>query len=144
MVLGIGLGGCFPLIMLLALDHLHDPVQAGTLNALMQGGGFMLAALAAWAMAGLHRLTGGFAAGWWMHVAVVSIVMALVAPLAPGGFAAAMRAPKRWRRGGISAWVQAAGATRFQASYRSSSAGSRTRSSASGISRRSSGRPISM
>lgn len=92
-VLGIGLGGCFALIMLVALDHLHDPMQAGALNALMQGGGFMLAALAPWAVASLHQISGDFATGWWMHVAAVLVVMALVAPLAPRGYAAAIRTP---------------------------------------------------
>ena len=38
-VLGLGLGGCFSLFMLVALDHLPSPTQAGALNALMQGGG---------------------------------------------------------------------------------------------------------
>lgn len=44
-VLGVGLGGCFTFFMLVALDHLRAPLQAGALNALMQGGGFLLSAL---------------------------------------------------------------------------------------------------
>lgn len=92
-LLGAGLGGCFSLVMLVALDHLHDPMQAGALNALMQGGGFILAALAPWAVAELHQLTGSFAAGWWMQFAAALVVMVLVEPLSPNHFAAAMRAP---------------------------------------------------
>ena len=35
----LGLGGYFSLFMLVPLDHLPSPTQAGALNALMQGGG---------------------------------------------------------------------------------------------------------
>ena len=66
MLLGAGLGGSFALSMVVVLDHLPDPAQAGALSALMQGSGFLLAALAPWAMA---------------------------AQLAPQRYAAAMRAP---------------------------------------------------
>ncbi len=45
-VLGFGLGGAFSLCMVLALDHLPDPAQAGALAGFMQGVGFMIAALA--------------------------------------------------------------------------------------------------
>ena len=62
-VLGLGLGGCFSLFMLVALDHLPSPSQAGALNALMQGGGFILAALAPLIMAQLHQISGNWAAG---------------------------------------------------------------------------------
>ncbi|MCW0038140.1 MFS transporter, partial [Acinetobacter baumannii] len=63
-ILGIGLGGCFALMMVVALDHLPHPTQAGALNALMQGGGFLIAALAPYVIARLHQFTGGFSAGW--------------------------------------------------------------------------------
>ena len=43
-MLGCGLGGCFALLLIVALDHLPDPAQAGALSALMQGGGFLIAA----------------------------------------------------------------------------------------------------
>ena len=58
-VLGVGLGGCFTFFMLVALDHLRAPLQAGALNALMQGGGFLLSALPTWLMARLHQGGGG-------------------------------------------------------------------------------------
>jgi CP family cyanate transporter-like MFS transporter len=90
-VLGAGLGGCFALVMVLALDHLPDPVQAGALSALMQGGGFVLAGLAPWVVARLHGLTGGFAAGWWAHLACVALVTLVVAQFAPQRYAQAMR-----------------------------------------------------
>lgn len=92
-VLGAGLGGCFALSLVAALDHLPQPMHAGALSALMQGGGFVLAALAPWAVARLHEASGGFRAGWIMHLGSVALVTLLVAQLAPQRYAQAMRAP---------------------------------------------------
>ncbi|WP_313312848.1 MFS transporter [Pulveribacter sp.] len=92
-VLGAGLGGCFALIMVVALDHLPDPAQAGALNALMQGGGFILAALAPWVVARLHQATGGFAAGWLAQLGAVLAACVLAARLSPVHYARVMRAP---------------------------------------------------
>jgi len=91
-LLGAGLGGCFALMMIVALDHLPDPVEAGTLSASMQGGGFMIAALAPWIVAALHDRTGGFVAGWLLHLGCAAIVAVLIARLAPSRYAGAMTA----------------------------------------------------
>ena len=90
-VLGVGLGGCFALTMVVALDHLPHPTQAGALNALMQGGGFVIAAMAPWVIAQLHAATGGFQAGWLAQVAAVVVVCVLVTRLAPQHYARVMR-----------------------------------------------------
>jgi CP family cyanate transporter-like MFS transporter len=90
MVLGAGLGGCFALSMIVALDHLADPAEAGALSALMQGGGFLITALPPWIVAVLHDLTGSFLAGWLMHLASVIVVAALYWRVSPASYAAAM------------------------------------------------------
>jgi CP family cyanate transporter-like MFS transporter len=94
-IAGAGLGGCFALCLVVALDHLPDPEQAGALSALMQGGGFLIAALAPWVAATLHDWTGGFVAGWLAQFACIIIVFGLTARLAPGRYAAAMAMPTR-------------------------------------------------
>jgi len=91
-ILGAGLGGCFALSLVVALDHLPDPSQAGALSAFMQGGGFIVASLPAWIVAALHDATGGYAAGWIWHLASVAIVACLTVRLAPGSYARAMPA----------------------------------------------------
>ncbi|MGN6580436.1 MAG: cyanate transporter [Bordetella sp.] len=91
-ILGAGLGGCFSLSMIVALDHLPDPAQAGTLSALMQGGGFLISAMPPWIVAALHDLTGSFLAGWGLHLLCVAIVTVLYWRISPGSYAAAMRA----------------------------------------------------
>lgn len=92
-LLGAGLGGSFALTMVVVLDHLPDPAQAGTLSALMQGGGFLLAAVAPWVMATLHGASGSFATGWLAHLACVALVALLTVRFAPKNYAAVMRAP---------------------------------------------------
>lgn len=92
LVLGAGLGGSFALTMVVVLDHLPDPAQAGALSALMQGGGFLLAAVAPWVVAVLHGATGSFASGWLAHLACVVLVALLTACFAPQRYATAMRA----------------------------------------------------
>ncbi|MBN8953396.1 MULTISPECIES: cyanate transporter [unclassified Rhizobium] len=82
-MVGAGLGGCFALSLVVALDHLSDAGHAGALSALMQGGGFLIAAVPPWIVAVLHDLTGGFRAGWLLHLASVIIVIALTYRLAP-------------------------------------------------------------
>lgn len=89
-LLGAGLGGCFALSMILALDHLHDPVEAGALSALMQGGGFLIAALAPWVVAVLHDATGSFLAGWVLHLGCVAVVTVLYWRASPASYLAAM------------------------------------------------------
>ncbi|MBF5004570.1 cyanate transporter [Diaphorobacter caeni] len=92
-VLGVGLGGCFALMMVVALDHLPSPSQAGALNALMQGGGFLLASLAPWVIAQLHEATGKFESGWMYQLGAVCVVCVLVARLSPSRYSVVMKAP---------------------------------------------------
>lgn len=92
-VLGAGLGGCFALSMIVALDHLPDPAEAGALSALMQGGGFLITALPPWIVAVLHEATGSFAAGWILHVASVALVAVLYGRVTPASYAGALGAP---------------------------------------------------
>ena len=93
-VLGLGLGGCFSLYMVVALDHLRQPAQAGALNALMQGGGFILAALAPLVLAQLLQMSGSWAAGWLYQAGVAAVVAVLVLRFAPQHYAQAMQAPQ--------------------------------------------------
>jgi len=87
---GMGLGGTFALMLVVALDHLPCPDQAGALSAFMLGGGFIIAAIAPWLIALLHQISGGFASGWLAQLAGVIVLLALTVRLAPGGYTAAM------------------------------------------------------
>ncbi|KQV39159.1 MFS transporter [Rhizobium sp. Root268] len=87
---GAGLGGCFALSMVVALDHLDHPAHAGALSALMQGGGFLIAAVPPWIVAVLHDISGSFTTGWLMHLGCIAVVLVLSFRLVPGGYAVAM------------------------------------------------------
>ncbi|MGB5902461.1 MAG: cyanate transporter [Xanthobacteraceae bacterium] len=97
-LLGAGLGGCFALSMIVALDHLPDPAQAGALSALMQGGGFLIAAIPPWIVAVLHDLTGNFLAGWVMHLICIAVVTVLYWRVDPRGYEQAMMVSSPRRR----------------------------------------------
>ncbi|WLR91975.1 cyanate transporter [Shinella zoogloeoides] len=87
---GAGLGGSFALAIVTALDHLPRPEQAGALAALMQGGGFLIAAIGPYAMALLHDWTGGFAAGWILHLGCVLVTALLYLRFDPRHYPKAM------------------------------------------------------
>lgn len=76
--------------MIVALDHLSDPVQAGALSALMQGGGFLIAAMFPWIVAALYDLTDSFLAGWLLHLACVALVAVLYWRVTPRSYVRAM------------------------------------------------------
>ena len=92
-LLGAGLGGCFAFSMIVVLDHPSDPAGAGTLSALMQGGGFLIAALPPWIVAVLHGVTGSFAAGWLLHLASAVLVAVLYWPVTPASYAERLAEP---------------------------------------------------
>jgi CP family cyanate transporter-like MFS transporter len=100
MLLGAGLGGCFALSMIVALDHLPDPAEAGALSALMQGGGFLITALPPWIVAALHDVTGSFVPGWLLHLACAVVVAALYWRVTPASYGRAMKSSSDGSVGG--------------------------------------------
>lgn len=103
---GAGLGGFFALFLVVALDHDTRPTHAATLGAVMQGGGFFIAALAPWADALLLDLSGSFHSGWYLHLICVATVALLIRQLAPSGYtlslnSAALPDPVASARGSI-------------------------------------------
>jgi CP family cyanate transporter-like MFS transporter len=89
-VLGFGLGGAFALCMVLALDHLPDPAQAGALAGFMQGVGFMIAALAPFVTGWVREHTGGFTIAWAYLAVVAAALLPLMLCFDPRRYAAAM------------------------------------------------------
>ncbi len=92
-ICGAGLGGSFALAMITSLDHLPKPEEAGALAAMMQGGGFLIAALGPVATAFLHGLTGSFASGWIMHLVLVASICPLYLSFNPHKYAHVMKLP---------------------------------------------------
>jgi MFS transporter, CP family, cyanate transporter len=97
-ICGAGLGGGFALALVTALDHLPRAEEAGALAGLMQGGGFLIAALAPLAVALLHGWTGSFAAGWLLHVGCAAATAVVYLGLDPARYAVVMAPAARAAR----------------------------------------------
>nr|WP_281378405.1 MFS transporter [Halomonas organivorans] len=89
-ICGAGLGGSFTVALVTALDHLPSPMEAGALTALMQGGGFIIAAMGPLAMATLLDVSGGYQAGWLMHLGLALASLVLYLRLSPRSYRRAM------------------------------------------------------
>ena len=89
---GVGLGGAFPLCLVLALDHAGQPAVAGRLVAFMQGIGFIIAGLSPWLSGLLRSLSGNYTLDWSWHAICVLLLMALTLRFIPAHY------PAEWRQ----------------------------------------------
>ncbi len=89
---GVGLGGAFPLCLVLALDHAGHPAVAGRLVAFMQGIGFIIAGLSPWLSGLLRSLSGNYTLDWSWHAICVLLLMALTLRFIPAHY------PAEWRQ----------------------------------------------
>ena len=82
-LLGLGIGGLFPMSLIVCLDHLDNPQRAGGLTAFVQGIGYLIAGISP-LLAGLIRdLSGSFEWAWWSLTAVMLVMILMVLRLDP-------------------------------------------------------------
>lgn len=72
--LGLGIGGLFPMGLIVCLDHFDAPQRAGQLAALVQGAGYLIAGVSPW-IAGLLRDSLGSFTGAWLGLATVAALL---------------------------------------------------------------------
>ena len=89
---GVGLGGAFPLCLVLALDHARQPAIAGRLVAFMQGIGFIVAGASPWLAGLLRSLSGDYVLDWMFHAVCVATLMVVTFSFVPA------RYPQEWRQ----------------------------------------------
>ncbi|MCI3946345.1 cyanate transport protein [Pseudomonas syringae] len=82
-LLGLGIGGLFPMSLIVTMDHVDDPQQAGSLTAFVQGVGYLIASLSPLFAGVIRDLTGSFAGAWWSLMALVAIMLLIVVRLDP-------------------------------------------------------------
>lgn len=75
-LLGAGIGGLFPLSLIVAMDHHPDPQRAGAIAGMVQGIGYFIAAFSPLGAGIIRDLTGTFSSAWAFLALVTVTLMA--------------------------------------------------------------------
>ncbi|WP_219406666.1 cyanate transporter [Pseudomonas sp. Colony2] len=90
-LLGLGIGGLFPMTLILSLDHLDNPRRAGGLTAFVQGIGYLIAGLSPLIAGMIRDQLGSFEWAWWSLTAVVVVMLLIVLRFDPRHYARHIR-----------------------------------------------------
>ncbi|WLH61734.1 cyanate transporter [Pseudomonas sp. FP2300] len=85
-LLGLGIGGLFPMSLIVSLDHLDNPRRAGGLTAFVQGVGYLIAGLSPLIAGMIRDQLGSFEWAWWSLTAIMALMMVMVLRFDPKGY----------------------------------------------------------
>ena len=86
LLLGIGIGALFPLSLIVAMDHLDDPAQAGMLAAFVQGGGYLIASVMPLLAGILRDRFSSLTEAWIVMLAGAVMLLALALRFSPASY----------------------------------------------------------
>ncbi|MBC3363910.1 cyanate transporter [Pseudomonas sp. SWRI154] len=86
-LLGLGIGGLFPMSLIVSLDHLDTPRRAGGLTAFVQGIGYLIAGLSPLIAGMIRDQLGSFEWAWWSLTAVMALMMLMLLRFNPKQYA---------------------------------------------------------
>ncbi|MFJ2712001.1 cyanate transporter [Pseudomonas sp. NPDC087346] len=86
-LLGLGIGGLFPMSLIVSLDHLDNPQRAGGLTAFVQGIGYLIAGLSPLLAGVIRDRLGSFEWAWWSLTAVMVLMLLMVLRFDPRHYA---------------------------------------------------------
>jgi CP family cyanate transporter-like MFS transporter len=85
-LVGVGIGALFPLVLTMPLDLASEPAEAGAIAGVVLGAGYSVAASAPVGLGAVRDLTGSFAGALWTLVGAAVLLVALLGrPRGPGG-----------------------------------------------------------
>jgi CP family cyanate transporter-like MFS transporter len=82
-LLGLGIGGLFPLTLIVTLDHAPEPAQAGRLMGIVQGGGYIIASVMPLAAGALRAALGNLDYAWMLMAVGTVALFAMAMRLKP-------------------------------------------------------------
>ena len=85
--MGLGIGGLFPMSLIVSLDHLDNPRRAGGLTAFVQGIGYLIAGLSPLIAGMIRDQLGSFEWAWWSLTAVMAVMIVMVLRFNPRQYA---------------------------------------------------------
>ena len=86
-LLGLGIGGLFPMSLIVSMDHLDNPQRAGSLTAFVQGIGYLIAGVSPLLAGMIRDHLGSFEWAWWGLTAVVALMILMVLRFDPRHYA---------------------------------------------------------
>ncbi|VVQ24792.1 cyanate transporter [Pseudomonas fluorescens] len=86
-LLGLGIGGLFPMSLIVSLDHLDNPRRAGGLTAFVQGIGYLIAGLSPLLAGMIRDQLGSFEWAWWSLTGVTALMILMVLRFDPRHYA---------------------------------------------------------
>jgi CP family cyanate transporter-like MFS transporter len=86
-LLGLGIGGLFPMSLIVSMDHLDSPQRAGGLTAFVQGIGYLIAGLSPLIAGMIRDQLGSFEWAWWSLTVVMALMILMVLRFDPRHYA---------------------------------------------------------